>query len=166
MSKKESKQTYLRKLKIKLVKSKYENRIKEQLRFPEQVCDIFWDLKDEAVETMIGVYLNNELTEGRHIVLNVGTQSTLLVATNEVLDLAIANKMPYIILIHNHPSGKIEPSDADREFIKKMRVAADATARTLLDFIIVGTPRDPKKKIYWSMFEESDGGEYGLGALD
>lgn len=126
---------------------------------PEQVCDTFWDLKDAAQETMMGVYLNDTMTEGRHIVLNVGTQSTLLVAVNEVLDLAIANKLPIVILIHNHPSGDIKPTESDLDFMKKMKGAAEATARTFLDFIIVGTAKKGKMN-YWSMFEESNGKEY------
>ena len=146
---------YLRELKIKLLKSKYQNRIKEQLRYPKQVCAIFRDLKDRAQETMLGIYLNADLTEGRHIVLNTGTESTLVIAINEVLDLAIANKLPNIILIHNHPSGDSKPSKSEKEFIEAIEKAATATLRKLIDFIIVGA-----EDSYWSYFEEKHGKRY------
>jgi DNA repair protein RadC len=63
------------------------------------------------------------------------------------------------ILIHNHPSGKATPSPQDNEVMAALAEQAKTLNLSFLDFIIVGDTS------YWSMFEENDGGEYGLGTI-
>lgn len=43
-----------------------------------------------------------------------------------------------LILAHNHPSGKIEPSPADLNLTKRVHLVAEALEIVLLDHLIIG----------------------------
>ena len=150
---------YLRKLDIQLVKGEYQNPVKGQVRAPEQVYVVFKAIKDKAQETLIGVYLNNELEVNAYDTLSVGSSTETGVSSDEIFNRAVITRSRYIILIHNHPSGKAAPSPEDKEAITSLQEGAKWLKKVLLDFIIVGDNE------YWSMFEEEDGGEYSLGAV-
>jgi DNA repair protein RadC len=150
---------YLRKLHIQLVKGEYQNPVKGQVRAPEQVYEVFKAIKDKAQETLIGVYLNADLEVNTYDTLSIGTQSTTLVDVPEVFGRAFVFRSKYFILIHNHPSGIATPSPDDKKVIKQLAEQSRVMDLRFLDFIIVGDNQ------YWSMFEEEDGGEYGLGSL-
>jgi DNA repair protein RadC len=77
---------------------------------------------------------------------------------DEIFSRAVITRSPYIILIHNHPSGDPKPSPEDKITMHALIEAAKPLKKSILDFIIVG------EKKYWSMFEELEGGEYTLGS--
>jgi DNA repair protein RadC len=43
-----------------------------------------------------------------------------------------------VIVLHNHPSGEVEPSRADVEFTKKLLAGAETLAIKMVDHIIIG----------------------------
>ena len=148
---------YLRKLNIQLIKGEYRNPVKGQVRDPHQVYEVFEAIKDKNQETLIGVFLNSDLEVHAYDTLSIGGESTTLVLPEEIFERAIITKSRTFILIHNHPSGKAIPSAQDREVMEILKNQSKVMNRTFLDCIIVGDGK------YWSMFEEEDGGEYGLG---
>lgn len=150
---------YLRKLHVELVDGEFPNQIKGQVRAPEQVYEVFQTIKDRNQETLIGLYLTNDLEPILYDVLSVGGQHESLLLPDEIFGRAFITRAQYLILIHNHPSGDPTPSPTDREAMEMLRKVAPIVQKTVLDFIIVGTDS------YWSMFEEYDGGEYGLGSI-
>ena len=150
---------YLRKLDIQLVKGEYQNPVKGQVRAPEQVYEVFKTIKDKAQETLIGVYLNNDLEVSAYDMLSVGSSTETGVSSDEVFNRAVITRSRYIILIHNHPSGKAAPSPDDKVAIVTLQEGAKWLKKELLDFIIVAEDN------YWSMFEEENGGEYSLGSV-
>jgi len=150
---------YLRKLKIQLVKGKYKNPIKGQVSGPEQIYEVFKAIKDHAQETLIGVYLTNSLEVILYDVLSIGGEGTTSLSVMDVFGRAFISRAQYIVLIHNHPKGDPNPSPADKEAMRKLMGQAETLEVGFLDFIVVGDGE------YWSMFEEADGGEYGLGSI-
>jgi DNA repair protein RadC len=98
------------------------------------------------------VYLNNDLKVNAYDTLSVGSQTETSVFSDEVFDRAVITRSRYIILIHNHPSGKAMPSQEDLATIEALQEGAKWLRKILLDFIIVGDNK------YWSMFEEETGG--------
>lgn len=149
---------YLKKLKVEFVKGEFKNPIKGQVREPAQIFSVFKDIKDWTKETLIGVYLNDNLEMNSYAVLSVGGESFTLVLPDEIFRNAILTNSRYFILIHNHPSGRAVPSEEDRQTMQLLADQCRVMNRYMLDFIIVGDNK------YWSMFEEEDGGEYALGA--
>jgi DNA repair protein RadC len=43
-----------------------------------------------------------------------------------------------VILVHNHPSGKVDPSDADIRITRRLREALGVVDVRVLDHIVVG----------------------------
>ncbi|WP_306640156.1 RadC family protein [Sanyastnella coralliicola] len=50
---------------------------------------------------------------------------------------ALLNQASAMILVHNHPSGNLQPSQADRDITKKLRNAGDFLDLPVLDHLIV-----------------------------
>ncbi|EHO11891.1 hypothetical protein HMPREF9712_00138 [Myroides odoratimimus CCUG 10230] len=46
-------------------------------------------------------------------------------------------KATAFILVHNHPSGKLQPSDADRQITQKIKQASQILDIALLDHLII-----------------------------
>lgn len=78
----------------------------------------------------------NHLLVERIIAEGVPTQATIY--ARRVMEEALKVSASSIILIHNHPSGEISPSDQDIETTKRLKQAADVLELVLLDHIIIG----------------------------
>lgn len=157
---------YLKKLDIKLIKGEYKNPIKGQINTPEQIYDVFKSLKDKAQETLIAVYLNNDLEVLTYNILSTGSESETTIDFDDIYGYGFVMKAQYFILIHNHPKGDPAPSEDDKKIIEKFKDYSKIKLKPL-DFIIVGDmDMNDNKRSYWSMFEEMDGGEYSLGAVE
>jgi DNA repair protein RadC len=61
-----------------------------------------------------------------------------VVHPREIFKFAIENSSASIILIHNHPSGNLEPSNEDILITKKLVEAGKILNIEVLDHIIVG----------------------------
>lgn len=70
--------------------------------------------------------------------ISVGTLSASLVHPREVFKPAIRASAASVILAHNHPSGKVEPSREDREVTRRLVRAAEIIGIEVLDHVIVG----------------------------
>ncbi|HZB83732.1 MAG TPA: DNA repair protein RadC [Rubrobacteraceae bacterium] len=89
-------------------------------------------------ENFIVLLLNakNEVIETSTV--SVGTLSCSLVHPREVFKPAIRASAASIILAHNHPSGKVEPSREDREVTARLAESAEILGIEVLDHVIVG----------------------------
>jgi DNA repair protein RadC len=89
-------------------------------------------------ENFVVVLLNtkNEVIETSAV--SVGTLSASLVHPREVFKPAVRASAASVILAHNHPSGKVEPSKEDREVTRRLGEAAEILGIEVLDHVIVG----------------------------
>jgi DNA repair protein RadC len=89
-------------------------------------------------ENFVVVLLNtkNEVIETSTV--SVGTLSASLVHPREVFKPAIRASAASVVLAHNHPSGKVEPSQEDREVTRRLGEAAGILGVEVLDHVIVG----------------------------
>ena len=71
-------------------------------------------------------------------VTSIGTINRTLVHPREIFSLAIKENAAAIIVCHNHPSGKIEPSEEDIKSTEILCKAAGLLGISLLDHIIIG----------------------------
>ncbi len=69
--------------------------------------------------------------------VTIGSSNRNIVTPVQVLSLAAAKQCHKIVLCHNHPSGKLEPSEADIAFTDRMKKAAAILEIELLDHIII-----------------------------
>ena len=112
-------------------------------------CETIFDAPD-AVKTYLQIYFAGERTE-RFVVmfLNLknqliaietmfyGTLSQTLIYPREVVMNAMAYEASAVILAHNHPSGDINPSQADHALTQTLRTALALVDVRVLDHIIV-----------------------------
>ncbi len=92
-------------------------------------------LKDERFSV---IYLNaqNRIIEIETIQEGIVNQA--VVYPRKVLEKALEHKASAIILVHNHPSGNVKPSDADIKLTKAIQETARVLEILVHDHIIIG----------------------------
>ena len=150
----------LKKIELTLVEGEFNSRVTAPVHRPAQLHAIFKDIKNDAIETCIAVFLNDDLNPLAYTVISVGGQDGTDILPEEIFGRLYTLRGTYFVLIHNHPKGDPRPSDEDKKIMSILAQQAIIMNRTFLDFIIVGAEQS-----YWSMYEEHGGGDYTLGAL-
>lgn len=95
-------------------------------------------LRDRPHEVFGCLFLDN-----RHRVLAFeelfrGTLNGATVYPREVVKRALAHNAAAVILVHNHPSGMAEPSQADRSLTARLKDALGMVDVRVLDHLVVG----------------------------
>jgi len=80
--------------------------------------------------------------------LSKGGITSTMVDTRLVYKSALAHGSTALILVHNHPSGTLQPSQADKTITQKLKNAGDLLDIKILDHIIV------TEKTYFSFADE------------
>ena len=95
-------------------------------------------LKDKKKEYFIAVFLDSKNKIIKDEVISIGTLNSSLVHPREVFKEAIKNSANSVILVHNHPSGSVEPSDEDYRVNKVLVETGNLVGIKVLDHLIVG----------------------------
>ena len=109
----------------------------KQLIMPRDIYSVVSYMGYLSEENTVVITLN-----GAHEVLGVynvgkGLVDRTLVHPREVFRPAIADNAAAIALAHNHPSGNLNPSDADRNVTGRIKRAGEYIGISLLDHLIV-----------------------------
>lgn len=107
------------------------------LRGIEQVVAYVAQMRELTKEQLRGLYLNAHYGVIHEEVISVGTLTGSLVHPREVFQPALAYGASGLILVHNHPSGVAEPSDADIAVTEQIVAAGRILGIALLDHVIV-----------------------------
>ncbi len=67
-----------------------------------------------------------------------GTSNYSPVAIDEILRRALLKKTKFVVVAHNHPSGNVNPSDADIKLTRAISEGCSHVGIKLLDHLIVG----------------------------
>ncbi len=105
---------------------------------PSIVAEYFIPLlKDEQQETFWVVCLNaaNKITNYQKI--SVGILNSVIIHPREVFKIAIESNAVSIIVLHNHPSGNVSPSDDDKYITKRLKETGKIIGIEVFDHIIV-----------------------------
>ncbi|MDL2260241.1 DNA repair protein RadC [Deltaproteobacteria bacterium OttesenSCG-928-K17] len=100
------------------------------------------DLESQEKEIFKVIYLNND-----NVIISIedisrGSISEAYVHPREVLERAIALRGSSLVLVHNHPTGSVEPSDDDQRLTRRMVHIAYLAEMKVLDHIIIGQSGD------------------------
>ena len=96
------------------------------------------ELNNLKKEHFIGIYLDSRKKIIKEEIIFIGTLNSSLVHPREIFKVAIEEGAAAIILIHNHPSADINPSDEDIKITKELTEAGDIMGIEVLDHIIIG----------------------------
>jgi DNA repair protein RadC len=83
------------------------------------------------------LFLNNSNKVILKSQLSKGGISGTIVDVRLVFKLALESGATGLILCHNHPSGTLIPSDADKHITKKLKMAGDSLDVKVLDHVII-----------------------------
>lgn len=83
----------------------------------------------------------------KELLLSEGTVNQSLISTREIFVQALKYEAVNMILVHNHPSGNVEPSKADISVTYRVNEAGKLLGIELFDHIIIGHDK------YFSMHE-------------
>ena len=95
------------------------------------------------------VYLNNSNKILQKNQLSKGGIKGTLVDVRLVLKSALEFSATGIILVHNHPSGTLKPSQADKQLTNKLKIAGESLDIKVLDHVII------TEKSYFSFADEN-----------
>jgi len=114
----------------------------------------------EIQEHFIALYLNqaNKIIGYYHH--STGTINATMVDTEIVAAVALKTLAKSVIISHNHPSGNLQPSEADRTMTKRIKEALKLFDVMLIDHIIV------TKSGYYSFAERDERSLNGIEGPD
>jgi DNA repair protein RadC len=95
------------------------------------------DNRIEYQEVFITVYLDNGHNILCHQVISMGSINATVVDLRIIFSTALKTLSNNIIVCHNHPSGKLVASNADRELNKKIKQAGELFEINLVDSLII-----------------------------
>jgi DNA repair protein RadC len=106
---------------------------------PNAACDFFRDkLCGHEREVFAAAMLDTRHRLIEYVELFFGTVDGAEVHPREVAKLALRLNAATVIVAHNHPSGEIEASAADRAVTARLKQALALVDVRLLDHVIVG----------------------------
>ena len=106
---------------------------------PSSIADYFKEeLRYCHQEKVMLLLLDSKHRLIRSLTISQGTVNASLISPREIFYEAIRYRAAFFAVVHNHPSGCISPSAADREFASILFVMGRMMNIHLLDCIIIG----------------------------
>jgi len=84
---------------------------------------------------VIGLATSNNISYIERV--SLGSISATTINPLEVFNLAVRKKSPKIILVHNHPSGNLEPSTADKDITNNIIEGGKTLTIEVLDHLVI-----------------------------
>jgi len=104
---------------------------------PAEAYALVRDLKRARKEHLVSLYLDAQNRLICRETVSIGSLNTTRTHPREVLQPAIVNCALAFILVHNHPSGSLDPSRDDVDFTRTMARAGELMGISLYDHLIV-----------------------------
>lgn len=127
-------------VKIKMVREKsilYENR---KITSPEDVVNITKDFIEGCDrEKFMVIYLNTKNEPTAIHTVSIGSLNASIVHPREVMKGAILSNSNGMILVHNHPSGDIRPSQEDINITERLKESGNILGINIMDHVIIGS---------------------------
>lgn len=124
---------------------------RKNLQNPSEVIEVMQEELNKYDRELFCIL--NLKTKGQVINLNIVSMGSLqasIVHPREVFKSAILSNASGIILLHNHPSGDCQPSEADIAVTKRLIDAGELLGISVLDHIVIG-----EQKNYYSFMENN-----------
>lgn len=107
------------------------------IRTAHEVFEYVKDIRESSKEHLRGLYLNTHYKIICDETISIGTVDANLVHPREVFKPALEYSAAAVILVHNHPSGSVEPSETDCAVTRQLIDAGRLLGIDLIDHVIV-----------------------------
>lgn len=114
---------------------------------PDTIFKLVKSYASKSVEHFLVISLNGANNATKLHVVSKGILNKTIVHPREIFRQAIKDNANHIVLVHNHPSGELEPSNEDIDITKRLSSAGDLLGIKVLDHLIIS------KKGYYSFVE-------------
>ena len=114
-----------------------ESEERPKVTRPHEVWKLTRDLASAKKEHLLGLYLDAQNGLIHRETISVGSLNTTRTHPREILYPAIAHLALGFILVHNHPSGSLDPSDEDVAFTRGVHRAGETVGIELYDHLII-----------------------------
>lgn len=104
---------------------------------PRDAFELTRDLATARKEHLVGLYLDAQNGLIARETVSIGSLNTTRTHPREILFPAISLLALGFVLVHNHPSGCLDPSEEDVEFTRSVRRAGEMIGVELYDHLIV-----------------------------
>ncbi len=124
-----------------LARRYYSSRIQEDnpLLSPDMTREFLQSqLAEEEREIFMVIFLDNQHHVLQHSRMFSGTLNHVEVHPREIVREAIKLNAAAVILAHNHPSGRAEPSLADKEVTRRIIKCCEFMEIRVVDHLIIG----------------------------
>lgn len=108
-----------------------------QITRPREAWKVTRELGHAKKEHLVGLYLDAQSGLIHRETVSVGSLNTTRTHPREILYPAIVHLAMGFILVHNHPSGSLDPSDEDVAFTRAVQRAGETVGIELYDHLIV-----------------------------
>ena len=109
---------------------------------------LFRDIENCTQEKLVVLHLDTDSDVICFQVVHIGTINEAFCNPADIFRTALLTGAVSLIVLHNHPSGNIEPSESDKEMFNKVKGAARLFGIKIFDLIIIGRNK------YYSAAEE------------
>jgi len=89
-------------------------------------------------ECLVVLILNTRRKIKGHYFVSVGTMDTILCHPREIFRLAIMASASSIVIMHNHPSGESQPSEADIKITRDLIRGGQLLKIDVVDHVVIG----------------------------
>jgi DNA repair protein RadC len=114
-----------------------ESEERTRITRPREAWRLTRELGHAKKEHLLGLYLDAQNGLIHKETISVGSLNTTRTHPREILYPAIAHLALGFILVHNHPSGSLDPSDEDVAFTRAVHRAGETVGIELYDHLIV-----------------------------
>lgn len=123
------------------IKANYPELKRERIKEPEIAYKIIKGFfpQDNTKEHFCVLWLGNSNKPTSFEIISTGTLNSSVVHPREVFKGAIVSSAASIILVHNHPSGNLDPSNEDISITKKLVEAGKLLDIPVYDHLIIST---------------------------
>lgn len=112
------------------------------------LCSANWPVGIDHREAFMVLLLNRANKVLGASVISTGGISGTVADPKLIYQVALKSNATSLILVHNHPSGNIDPSDADIRLTQKLKSAGEMLDLPVLDHVVIASER------YYSFADE------------
>ena len=125
-------------VKVQMIKDGTVEYGKKAIRNPQDLAELGLKfIKNADREIFLLLCLNTRNHINCIHLVSIGTVNASLVSPREVLKIAILSNASEIAILHNHPSGDVEPSEDDLKITTRLAECGKLFDIKLLDHVII-----------------------------
>lgn len=109
------------------------------IRTPQDLLPLVEHFGHARKEHFVAVFLNTRHRPIAVEVISVGSLATSIVHPREVFRPAIERGAAALLLVHNHPSGEVSPSEDDLDITQRLVRVGETIGIEVLDHLILGS---------------------------